>query len=60
MWQTYATQHKEDKIMTNTEKKTLLAEFEKFLNIQTEELTVRRSTTVQTEIYTRYRRTHYG
>lgn len=37
--------------MTNTEKKTLLAEFEKFLNIQTEELTVRRSTTVQTDEY---------
>ena len=51
MWQTYATQHKEDKIMTNTEKKTLLAEFEKFLNIQTEELTVRHSTTVQTDEY---------
>lgn len=37
--------------MTNTEKKTLLAEFEKFLNIQTEELTVRRSTTAQTDEY---------
>lgn len=37
--------------MTNTEKKALLAEFEKFLNIQTEELTVRRTTTVQTDEY---------
>lgn len=37
--------------MTNAEKKVLLAEFEKFLNIQTEELIVRRSTTVQTNEY---------
>ena len=37
--------------MTNTEKKNLLAEFEKFLNIQTEELTVHRSATVQTDEY---------
>lgn len=37
--------------MTNTEKKTLLAEFEKFLNIQTEEMTVRRTVEMQTDEY---------
>lgn len=37
--------------MTNTEKKTLLAEFEKFLNIQNEEMTVRRTVEMQTDEY---------
>lgn len=37
--------------MTNTEKKTLLAEFEKFLNIQNEEMTVHRTVEMQTDEY---------
>ena len=37
--------------MTNTEKKTLLAEFEKFLNIQNEEMAVRRTVEMQTDEY---------
>lgn len=37
--------------MNNTEKKALLAEFAKFLDIQTEDITVRRTAVVETDAY---------